>query len=58
MLADTEMYATATNANAMPAMQHNLSVNATGASQAVNNMQPVLTLNYIICMAGIYPPRS
>jgi microcystin-dependent protein len=58
MLADTEMYATATNASVMPAMQHNLSVNATGASQAVNNMQPVLTLNYIICMAGIYPPRS
>jgi microcystin-dependent protein len=57
MLDGTEMYATATNGSVIP-MQHNLSVTATGASQAVNNMQPVLALNYIICMAGIFPPRS
>lgn len=58
MLEATEMYATVTNNSTMPAMQHNLSVAATGGSQPVHNIQPVLALNYIICMAGIYPPRN
>jgi microcystin-dependent protein len=58
MLEGTDMYAAATNGNIMPAMQHNLNVTATGASQAVNNMQPVLALSYIIGMAGVYPQRS
>lgn len=57
MLEATEMYATATNGSVMPAMQHNLSVAATGGSQPITNIQPVLALNYIICMAGAYPPR-
>jgi microcystin-dependent protein len=30
----------------------------TGGGGAHNNMQPYLTLNYCIAMAGIYPPRS
>ncbi len=30
----------------------------TGSSQAINNMQPYLSINYIICMIGIYPSRS
>ncbi|MCG8476552.1 MAG: tail fiber protein [Cytophagales bacterium] len=30
----------------------------TGASQAHNNMQPYLTLNYIICLMGTFPSRS
>ena len=30
----------------------------TGNGQAVNNMQPFLTLNYCICVEGIYPPRN
>lgn len=30
----------------------------TGGNIPVNNMQPSLGLNYIICMDGIYPPRS
>jgi microcystin-dependent protein len=29
-----------------------------GGSQAHNNMQPFLVLNYIICMEGIYPSRN
>jgi microcystin-dependent protein len=29
-----------------------------GASQAHNNMQPFLTLNYIIALVGLYPSRS
>lgn len=30
----------------------------TGGSQPINNMQPYLTLNYIICLYGIYPSRN
>lgn len=29
-----------------------------GQSQAINNMQPYLVLNYIICMEGMFPSRS
>lgn len=29
----------------------------TGAGEAIPNMQPYLTLNYIICCHGIYPPK-
>ena len=29
-----------------------------GSSQPHNNMQPTLTLNFIICMQGIFPPRG
>ncbi|SFW77299.1 Microcystin-dependent protein [Sinomicrobium oceani] len=30
----------------------------TGGGIPVNNMQPYLGLNYIICLYGIYPPRN
>jgi microcystin-dependent protein len=30
----------------------------TGGSQSVNNVQPFLAMNYIICMQGIYPSRN
>jgi microcystin-dependent protein len=30
----------------------------TGGSQAVNNMQPYLTIHWIICMQGVFPSRS
>lgn len=29
-----------------------------GAGMPINNMQPYLTLNYIICVYGIYPTRN
>jgi microcystin-dependent protein len=29
-----------------------------GGSQAHNNLQPFLTLNFIIALAGLYPPRN
>jgi microcystin-dependent protein len=29
-----------------------------GGNQPVNNMQPYLCVNYIICLQGIYPSRS
>jgi microcystin-dependent protein len=30
----------------------------TGGSQAHNNMQPFLTMNFIIALVGLYPSRS
>lgn len=35
-----------------------VTVNSTGAGQNINNMQPFLGLHYIICLQGIFPPRS
>lgn len=31
---------------------------STGGSQPVNNMQPYLGMNYIICLQGIFPSRN
>ena len=33
------------------------SIASTGGSQAHENMQPFLSINYIICLSGLYPPR-
>jgi len=33
-------------------------VGATGASTPVNNMQPFLCVNFIICLQGVFPSRS
>jgi microcystin-dependent protein len=33
-------------------------VSSTGGGQAVNNMQPYLTVTYIIALQGIYPSRN
>ena len=35
-----------------------LATENTGANGAHDNMQPFLTLNYIICLAGIFPSRN
>ncbi len=35
-----------------------VTLGSTGGNQAVNNMQPFLALNFIICMQGTYPSRS
>jgi microcystin-dependent protein len=40
------------NGQAIPPTQN------TGGQQAQNNMQPYLTINYIIALQGIYPSRS
>jgi microcystin-dependent protein len=34
------------------------STSETGGSQPHDNLQPYLVLNYVIAMAGIFPPRS
>lgn len=35
-----------------------VSVGNTGGNQSVNNMQPWLAVNFIICLQGIFPSRS
>ena len=48
------LYATATASDAMLAG----SAQATGGGQAHNNMQPYLTLNFVIALQGIFPSRD
>lgn len=59
-LAGTDMYATTNNGSGMANMT--LALTATPAGQAsptpVNNIQPVMGMNYIICLQGIYPARN
>ena len=38
--------------------QDSRTVSNTGGSQAHNNLQPLLTMNYIIALVGLYPSRS
>lgn len=35
-----------------------VTVGNTGSNQAVNNIQPYLAMNYVICLQGVYPSRS
>ncbi len=43
--------------SALAGMSSQMAANA-GGSQAHNNMQPYLTLNFIIALVGLYPSRS
>lgn len=47
-------YSTSTNASG-PAQT--ITVGIAGSSQPMNNVQPYLGLNYIICIYGVYPSR-
>ncbi len=40
------------------ATMNNKMVENTGGNLPINNMQPYLTINYIICLEGIYPSRN
>ncbi|MCG8476542.1 MAG: tail fiber protein [Cytophagales bacterium] len=35
-----------------------LIINQTGGGQSFNNMQPFLTVHFIICLSGVFPSRS
>ncbi len=49
------MYSDQTNTDgALP----EISIENTGGSQPINNLQPYLTIHFIIALQGIYPPRS
>lgn len=53
---DTKALVTANTPGSTPAT--NINTQSTGGSQSVNNLQPSLGLNYIICMQGIFPSRN
>lgn len=53
----TNMYSTPDAALTNMA-EGSLSLQNAGGSLAHNNMQPYLTLNFIIALTGVYPPRS
>lgn len=42
----------------IPTIDVNVNVGYTGGSTPVNNMQPSLVINYIICLQGMFPSRS
>ena len=50
------IYQSTTNANLVNMNFQSLSI--TGSSLPHNNMQPYLTLLYIIAMQGVFPPRG
>ena len=50
-------YAEDANTN-MAANSVTVTINNNGGGQPVNNMQPWLAINYVICLTGIYPSRS
>lgn len=35
-----------------------MAIGTSGSSQPVNNLQPLLSINYIICMYGFFPSRN
>jgi microcystin-dependent protein len=50
-------YGDTTNAQ-MGSNPVNVTVSNTGGNQPVNNIQPYLSINYIICINGTFPPRN
>lgn len=46
------------NVNMAPIPATGLAVSIAGSNAPVNNMQPYLGMNYIICAEGIYPSRN
>ena len=54
----TDMYVTSNNGSFLGAMQSSLTTGNTGGSQPVNSLQPVLAINPIVCLEGVYPSRN
>jgi len=59
-VAATPMYSTVNNGSGLANMQLALTATAAGTIPPlpVNNIQPILGMNFIICMFGIYPSRN
>ncbi len=53
----TNMFATTQDVSMKP-LNVNLQTGIIGSSQPVNNIQPYLGMNYIICLEGIFPSRN
>jgi microcystin-dependent protein len=58
VLTGTNMYSTVNNGSGMANMQVALTGASAGSAQPVNNIQPVMGMNYIICQFGIFPSRN
>jgi microcystin-dependent protein len=54
------MYSTVNNASGLGNMQLALTAAAAGSASPapLTNIQPVMGMNYIICMFGIFPARN
>ena len=46
------------DASASNTTMNSAMINNTGEGQPVNNMQPYITLRYVICVQGIFPSRN
>ena len=59
-LTGTPMYSTVNNGSGLGNMQLALTAAAAGSvsPQPVSNIQPVMGMNYIICMFGVFPSRN
>jgi microcystin-dependent protein len=59
-LTGTNMYSTVNNGSGLANMQLALTGASAGSASPtpVNNIQPVMGMNYIICMLGIFPSRN
>jgi microcystin-dependent protein len=59
-LTGTNMYSTVNNGSGLGNMQLALTAAAAGSASPapVNNIQPVMGMNYVICMFGIFPSRN
>lgn len=59
-LTGTDMYATTNNGSTMGNMQLALVAQPAGQPNPLplNNIQPVMGMNYVICMFGIFPARN
>ncbi len=57
-LTGTNMYSTVNNGSGLANMQLALTGASAGSSIPVNNIQPVMGMNYIICLFGIFPARN
>jgi len=55
-LAGTQIYENTTPPNT-PMSEGSISVGQSGGNRPINNMQPSLAINYIICVNGLYPTR-
>ncbi|MBQ4803321.1 phage tail protein [Aquimarina sp. MMG015] len=66
VLANTgaDNYASSPTANAsyaganIPVSGSQIDIGNTGGNQSINNMQPYLGVNYVICLQGTFPSRS
>lgn len=59
-LTGTNMYSTTNDGSAMANMQLALTAASAGSASPtpVNNVQPVMGMNYVICMFGVFPSRN